>query len=455
MRRLPGLPVSDLPAVLGGLHAPVTRRAYLSAGLSLMLLKFGMDTGIVLAATGQLLSPLAYLLPTFATRNAVFSALPTWASVVLIAWTLPFAWVGASMSVRRARDAGLHGAVGLLFFVPFVNYLMMATLAAIPSRPGVRSPLLPLRGPDRGLAAALTGVAAGSLTGAVLAPVLVFGAGAYGMALFFGTPLVMGAITGLLYNLGGKRGALATSGLGVLTVGITSGLLLLVAFEGILCLAMASPPAVVMAILGALLGRELAAVDRRALAAPMALLPMLGFVEPQASEPRLRMVQSEVEVQASPEAVWPVVLAFPEIPEHDLAWYFRAGLAWPQRARIEGEGVGAIRHCEFSTGPFVEPITVWDPPHRLGFSVTENPHPMHELSPWESIDAPHLEGFLTSHRGEFELVALPGGGTRLIGRTWYTVEMGPEGYWGLWTDAIIHRIHGRVLGHIATVVEAG
>ena len=40
--------------------------------------------------------------------------------------------------------------------------------------------------------------------------------------------------------------------------------------------------------------------------------------------------------------------------------HHRAGLAYPMRARIEGSGPGAVRYCEFSTGPFVEPIVTWD-----------------------------------------------------------------------------------------------
>ena len=43
------------------------------------------------------------------------------------------------------------------------------------------------------------------------------------------------------------------------------------------------------------------------------------------------------------------------------------------KARIEGEGVGAIRYCSFSTGDFVEPITAWEKPHRLAFDVVKNP----------------------------------------------------------------------------------
>ena len=122
-------------------------------------------------------------------------------------------------------------------------------------------------------------------------------------------------------------------------------------------------------------------------------------------------------------------------------------------SHIEGQGVGATRYCEFTTGAFVEPITVWDPPHRLAFDVTEQPAPMFELSPYRDIHPPHLDGFMRSNRGEFRLVALDDGRTRLEGRTWYEVEMFPQWYWTLWTDSIIHRIHLRVLHHVQRISE--
>jgi hypothetical protein len=76
-----------------------------------------------------------------------------------------------------------------------------------------------------------------------------------------------------------------------------------------------------------------------------------------------------------------------------------------------------------------------------------------ELSPYEEIHPPHLDGFLRSHQGEFRLIELPGGRTRLEGHTWYSVDMYPQIYWKIWTDSIIHSIHYRVLDHIRDVVE--
>ena len=150
--------------------------------------------------------------------------------------------------------------------------------------------------------------------------------------------------------------------------------------------------------------------------------------------------------------VWNKVIAFPDItgkPE----WFFRLGISCPQGARITGRGVGAIRECIFTTGTFVEPITAWDEPRRLAFDVREQPAPMFELTPYRHIHPPHLDGAFRSTRGEFELVKLPGGGTRLVGRTWYTLEIYPHAYWTIWTDWIVHRIHERVLRHIKRISE--
>ncbi|HET8624834.1 MAG TPA: hypothetical protein VFM14_14820 [Gemmatimonadales bacterium] len=133
---------------------------------------------------------------------------------------------------------------------------------------------------------------------------------------------------------------------------------------------------------------------------------------------------------------------------------FRAGVAYPRYAIIEGSGGGAVRHCVFSTGAFVEPITHWEPGARLGFTVAQSPAPLRELSLYAGISPPHLDGYMRARRGEFRLVALPGGRTRLEGSTWYELAMAPEGYWQLFADHLIGRIHGRVLRHIAREAEA-
>jgi len=235
--------------------------------------------------------------------------------------------------------------------------------------------------------------------------------------------------------------------------------LLLVAAEGVICILMAAPLALGLALLGGSLGFVIQAAHWGRRNAPamlsMAVLLTPGFyglehfTRPQAG---VFEVKSAIEINAQPEKVWEKVVAFTEIPPPKEA-LFRAGIAYPIRAEITGHGVGAVRHCVFSTGPFIEPIVVWDQPRLLRFSVTENPAPMNELTPYGHIEPHHMHGYFISHRGQFLLTELPGGRTRLEGTTWYSHSMWPETYWHWWSDYVIHCIHMRVLEHIRVEVD--
>ncbi|MBK8591835.1 MAG: SRPBCC family protein [Sandaracinaceae bacterium] len=157
------------------------------------------------------------------------------------------------------------------------------------------------------------------------------------------------------------------------------------------------------------------------------LLPVLILMEGVAPPPAdTHMVETVVEVAAPPEVVWERVVAFPELPPIE-DWIFRVGVAAPTGARIEGSGVGAIRRCEFTTGEFVEPIEVWDPPRELGFSVQDMPDPMREMSPYD-IRPRHLDGYFRTTAGQFLLERTATGGTRLRGRTYYQLDMMPTVY---------------------------
>ncbi|WP_437185750.1 hypothetical protein SH668x_002866 [Planctomicrobium sp. SH668] len=181
-------------------------------------------------------------------------------------------------------------------------------------------------------------------------------------------------------------------------------------------------------------------------------IPLMMGIEKITHTPREFLVSTVVDIDAPREQVWKTVLEFPELPPPDEI-FFRAGIAYPIKAEIQGHGVGAIRRCIFSTGAFVEPITVWDEPKRLAFDVAEQPHSMTELSPYPNLHPPHLDNSLRSNRGEFLLEELPGNRTRLIGNTWYELEIYPHAYWTIWTQGLIHRIHLRVLEHVKVHAE--
>jgi hypothetical protein len=311
--------------------------------------------------------------------------------------------------------------------------------------------------PSTGLAV-LSGILVSTCYATLMTVACIYLFDTYGAAVFFGTPLVAGAFTAFTYNFREGQSVVRTLCVAMLPVLCLGGLLLLLALEGAICILMAAPIMLPLAMVGGLIGKVVADISRaderrkRELYGCLVILPVLAFGESRlAPRPEL-CVTSSIDVAAAPADVWRHVVDFPPIESAE-PWLFRVGIAGPQGARIDGQGVGAVRHCDFTTGSFVEPITTWDEPRRLAFDVTEQPDPLTELSPYREIHPPHLDGSFRSTRGEFELTPLADGGTRLVGRTWYTLDIAPHAYWTLWTDWIVHRIHGRVLEHIKGLAE--
>jgi Polyketide cyclase / dehydrase and lipid transport len=282
---------------------------------------------------------------------------------------------------------------------------------------------------------------------------LLMGSGVYGFALFVMIPIILGALAEC-FRQSATAGEAAK--IGALTVLVANIALLALGIEGLICIAMSVPLTVPLGALGGYFtyaaGRS--RVQGNGTAAFLLLLPLsagaLGF--DLTAKPQVFEVRTSIEIAATPERVWKHVVSFSELPPPD-EWLFKAGVAYPERARIVGSGVGAVRYCEFSTGPFVEPIKVWDEPRLLQFSVTENPAPMREWSPYAKVTPKHLRGYLISKQGQFRLTPLANGHTLLEGTTRYQHGLWPAQYWRLWSDAIIHRIHLRVLTHIRTLAE--
>ncbi len=230
----------------------------------------------------------------------------------------------------------------------------------------------------------------------------------------------------------------------------------MVAIEGVVCVVMLWPFAAALACLGSVIGYAISAAGdstARALVVAAMTFPALAGIDAFRNTGQVFEVRTTIEIDAPPDVVWEHVLSFSEI-DGGADWLFQLGVAMPLRATIEGTGVGAVRYCEFTTGPFVEPITAWEPGVRLAFDVQSQPPPMTELSPYRHIHPPHLDHYLRSRRGEFRLIDLGQGRTRLEGSTWYELDIHPQDYWILWSDWCIHRIHDRVLTHIRDLSES-
>jgi hypothetical protein len=279
---------------------------------------------------------------------------------------------------------------------------------------------------------------------------LVVRSGLYGMTVFVLFPILVGGYA--VWNFRPRSGGQAACR-GALSVLVALCLFFLIGAEGAICIVMAAPLALPLGALGGWLAYRGRSLKQSSGSITMLiLLPAASLTWDVTALPPVYQVRSAIEIAAPPEQIWKYVIKFPEIPKPQ-EWFFRAGLAYPTRVRLEGSGPGATRYCDFSTGPFVEPIEVWDEPHLLRFRVTENPVPMHEWSPYSHVEPKHLHGYFISREGQFQLTRLANNHTLLEGTSWYQHGLWPAEYWRWWSDAIIHHIHMRVLIHIRTLAE--
>ncbi|MDP6943166.1 MAG: hypothetical protein QF464_03370, partial [Myxococcota bacterium] len=116
-----------------GFRTTVGRKAYALSGLGLMALKYAVDNALLWGLAGAFMDPLTYLNPILEQRFPDVDKDATVLVLLMALWALPFLWIGVSMSLRRAADAGWSPWVGLLFLVPVLNLVMIAGLCAAPS----------------------------------------------------------------------------------------------------------------------------------------------------------------------------------------------------------------------------------------------------------------------------------------------------------------------------------
>lgn len=443
------------------LQGTITRGPYTILGLILFALKYNLDRIVASSVFHRTWSLFQYFAPRQSGRvdHLTGDDLRFFGTLLLLA--IPFIYSGVALTLRRLRSAGLPQPLVFLFFLPLLNLLFFALLCVIPPRegPGDRAPALLLRVlPRSKLGSAAMALVLVLPVAALLTVFSVHALQSYGWGLFVGLPFSIGLAAALLYGAHEPRGLGACLSVAVAAITLFGGILLIVAIEGVFCLIMAWPLGAGLGALGGLVGyliqRREPAPPRGVLVVLLCGLPaLMGAESAVGGEASLLPVRTSVEIAAPPAAVWRHVVTFSELPPPS-ELLFRAGIAYPQHAEISGQGVGAVRRCVFSTGPFVEPITVWDEPRLLRFTVTAQPPAMKETTPYGHIDAPHISNFLVSEGGQFELTELPGGRTRLTGTTWYRHRIWPADYWRVWSDWILHSIHLRVLHHIQHETES-
>ena len=443
----------------------IGRGPYLAAGLFLFGVKHNLDRCLATFVFGQPWGLFNYWVPAGALniRHLPHDQIAFLGAMLIL--SLPFIWSGVCLTLARLRDTRLPLWLVFGFFLPFVNLLFFLLLSVLP---GVTAGVLPMGKraswldrivPNSPGGSAAAGIGITLVLGGIMTGLSVNFFKNYGWGLFVAIPFCMGMISVLVYGFHFPRTLGACITVSIESVALFGFGLIVLAYEGVICVLMAAPIALVLGLIGGVMGWAIQRMPESRLETPRVLSLMLfavpvmmGVEKADQLEPPVFEVKTAIVIDAPPECVWKHVVSFTELPP-PTEWAFRAGIAYPTRAEIRGFGAGAVRHCRFSTGCFVEPIEVWDEPRLLRFSVSSNPPPMREWTFYSDVHPPHLDGYLVSRRGQFLLTRLPDGRTHLEGTTWYQHGLWPTDYWRVWSDEIIHTIHTRVLRHIKKLSE--
>ncbi|MCJ2183332.1 SRPBCC family protein [Novosphingobium sp. 1949] len=337
------------------------------------------------------------------------------------------AWALAALSFRRANWSGRGHRLSLFAIFPVIQIIVVTILCAMP-RQSEGSEEQHGDAVDRAqiLQGVLTGVAI--IVVAVLISALTLGA--YGWGLFVATPFAVGMATGYIVNRRVPQTGARTLG-HVLVAGALGGLaLLMFALEGFMCIVLVAPLGLATAAIGGVFGRAIALFghDGNRPLMSVAVLPALFALE--ASMPPAVPIDTveSIDIAASPAAVWraitseaPIGLS-PGLPG-------LAGLAYPVRSSLKGQGVGATRLGVFSTGTAVERVTEWKPGRVLAFTVLSQPPAMEEMSPYRHLNTPHLRGYVVTGDTRYLLSPLRSGDTRLTLQSQTVLRIDPIAYW--------------------------
>jgi uncharacterized membrane protein YhaH (DUF805 family) len=385
---------------------------------------------------------------------------------IMVALAIPFLWVAVCVTVKRLRDLGLAWSYAVLLFIPAVNVLFFVLLCVVPgldkqqeaAKKG-QSFLLAIL-PASKWGSAVVGAFAGTAVGILLSWFSVVLLGGYGSVLVLALPFFMGFISAWLYGYHEPRSSGECYAVAMAGVFLTGAIIVGIAFEGIICVGMAAPLAIPLALLGARLGYEglqtrHLRIQPKTLCGLFLVIPLLMGAEFRKPAPvPTHTVHGSVEIAAPPNAVWQRVVAFPRIQERP-QWIFRLGMAYPLEVRTRGTGLSADRECVFSTGISREPILAWEESRHFAFRVSEEPPLRQEWSPYGQIHVRHLEDHdFRPGRVDFYLTKLPGGRTQLDCWSTYENRMWPGEYWRLWTDEVVRQIQLRVFRHITKLAEA-
>jgi len=266
-------------------------------------------------------------------------------------------------------------------------------------------------------------------------------------------PFAMGCVTVYLAEMRGRQRVWVWIVLPWISVLAALGATMLALLEGLICVAIFAPLALILGSLGGVLGGLSGRIirsrrTRSVTVACVMVLPLLTapWERHAFHQLDLRRVENVIDIQAAPEMVWRNIERVPAIREDELprSWTHSIGFPNPIEATLSHEGVGGVRNASFTGGVlFIETVDVWEPQQRLEFSITARTDriPATTLDEHVRVGGPYFDVL----RGEYRLEPLGNGVTRLHLSSRHRVSTDFNWYAHLWTDAIMSDLQRRIL----------
>ncbi len=265
------------------------------------------------------------------------------------------------------------------------------------------------------------------------------------------TPFVLGFLT--VYVASSKR---KISFKQMITIPWTAsslclGAILLLAWEGWICVVLEFPLFLMMASVGGLLAGLFSGKVRNYLgfySYSIVLIPLvIGPLETGIQAPQIfTNAQSQIVINASKSKVWELIRSVSPIreEEHKFNLVHYMGFPRPIEATLEGEGLGAYRNAVFEGNLiFKETIYEWEPEKKLSFRIKANTEeiPATTLDEHVTIGGPYFDVL----NGTYEIVELEPNKTLLKLSSSFRVSTKFNWYSNFWARFIMTDIQDYIL----------
>ncbi len=232
----------------------------------------------------------------------------------------------------------------------------------------------------------------------------------------------------------------------------------LVHWEGAICILFASPIMLAASLIGGLAARivwwkigKQSTGTLTAVAMPLLVL----LVEIHIAAPwQVRTVETAIAIHAPADVIWTNIKSVHAIQASELSdsWIQHVGFPRPIEATLSHDGVGGVRQASFTGGlVFTETVNTWSPKTDLQFSIRANTDsiPKSTLDDHVTIGGQYFDVL----DGEYRIEKKADGVIlHLVSHERLSTHLNP--YAGFWTDAVMRTFQQQILQVIRARCEA-